>query len=122
MKNLFDLIVMILMASQLCLLIGWWGLALVALVSGLLQAWSGTKRYGLGILAGLLLFGGLSAWTQLANDGILTQRVAGIFKVDNGWLLVIVTGIFGAVIAGTSRYAGICLRELFGRKPDASMS
>ena len=54
-----------------------------------------------GFIALFLLWGVLSFWISTANDHILAHRVSLlIFKVDNPFLLIVITALLGALVAG----------------------
>ena len=113
MKNIFDLIFIVIMGSQVSNLLGWWGIIPVALLSGWMQGWTESSKWWVGTLSGLLLWAGLATIIHIGNEGILTEKIAKLFSLPSSWLLVAVTGFFGAVIAGLSRYVSILVRENF---------
>ncbi|MEL6358604.1 MAG: hypothetical protein AAFQ01_01535, partial [Bacteroidota bacterium] len=48
---------------------------------------------------------------KLPNQGILGDRLATTFGLPDGWLLVLVTGLWGAIGAGLAAWAGQAVRQ-----------
>ena len=64
-----------------------------------------------GFIALFILWGGLSFWISNNNENILAHRVSLlIFKMDNPALLIVITALIGAVVAGFAAMAGSYLR------------
>ena len=65
-----------------------------------------------GFVALFLLWGILSLWISISNGNILAHRVSLlIFKADNSYLLIFVTGLIGALVAGFAALTGSFLRK-----------
>jgi hypothetical protein len=54
----------------------------------------------------------MSLWISISNGNILAHRVSLlIFKADNPYLLIIVTALIGAMVAGFAALTGSFLRK-----------
>jgi len=113
MRSIIDSVVIIILSYQACLLLGWWGLVPVCVVSGLLQSWSGSARHWPGMLAGAVLWGGPAIYHMLTGSKAYVQQTAELLQLPSSWLLVIVTALIGTLIAGLSRKIGVLVSSLY---------
>jgi len=89
----------------------WWTIVIVAIVAGFLFPSSGRSAFWQGVIGVSLLWGISTITIYLKNDGILMDRVAPIFFMPQGWMLIPVTILIGAVLGGLACYAGWKLRR-----------
>jgi hypothetical protein len=87
-----------------------WSLALAALVMGFILAPGAWRALAGGFLAGALLWGGLAWWADAANAGVLSARVATLFKVGPTALIAL-TALLGALLAGLGCLLGERVRK-----------
>jgi len=95
------------------LFLPWWSLAIVSFLAALWLARKAGPAFGAGFLGiglGWLL---LSGFYHVRNSGLLTTKVATLFKLPNGVLLICVTVLLGALIGGLAALSGFCFRNLF---------
>ena len=65
-----------------------------------------------GFAALFLLWGGLSFWISSANENILAHRVSLlILKNDSPFLLILITALIGALVAGFAALTGSFIRQ-----------
>ncbi len=93
----------------------WWSIAIVAFLVALLVK----QRYGLAFLSGFLglflLWGGLAFWIDVKNESILSRKVAQLFSLgESSFLLILITALVGAVVAGFAAMSGSSLRKMPG--------
>lgn len=92
----------------------WWiGLPCVAVVE-----WFMGKRGGYSFIAGFyaiaLPWMVLALWLDVANERILTTRVAALFALPNiPFLLVLLTGLVGGLLGGWTGITTAWLRNFF---------
>jgi hypothetical protein len=95
----------------------WVWLALVPLAFGLATGVQPLRAAGRGAAAGLAswLAGGLFFF--LTSGRIIAGRMAALFGLGpgRGWLMIPLTGLLGALVAGLAAYAGACLRAALKR-------
>lgn len=112
MKFIISLIVTALLAFVAGLFLPWWSIAVAGFLIAIAIPQRPLKSFLSAFLALFLLWGGLAFWINLGNDGILLQRVASLFKLDNSsWLLFLITGIIGGLGAGLGALTGSFVRK-----------
>ncbi|KAA9034630.1 hypothetical protein FW778_21710 [Ginsengibacter hankyongi] len=101
MKFIVSIILTALLSFCACLFFPWWSIAVVAFLVAALIPQAPLVSFISGFIALFLLWGSLSFWISTNNDHILAHRVSLlIFKVDNPFLLIIVTALIGALVGG----------------------
>ena len=75
-----------------------------------------------GFAAGGLSWLGASLYFYFTSGRIISGRIAAMFGLglDRGWLMVIVTGLLGAIIAGLAAFSGASLRGAIRKKKSAA--
>lgn len=90
----------------------WWSFAPAALLVAVMVHQKAGKAFLSGFLALFIFWAGLAAWIDLKNESILSAKIAGILPLGGSpLLLIVVTGLVGAVIAGFAAMAGSYLRS-----------
>jgi len=98
-------------AFLLNLFLPWWSVAIPGLIFGYLFSQKAFSSFGWGFLALFLLWGGQALYTHLANDGILTSRIAEMLSLGSPILIVLITGILGGLVSGLAALTGSLVRE-----------
>ena len=133
MKFLFRFLCILGFSAVFQLYLPFWIVGVIALIVGFLFAqrprrWSFSKRkqrgsysFWAGFLAIFLLWG-LIAWVfDTQNDSILSTRIAGMLFSEAGaslsdgtksYLLILLTGLMGGLLAGFSSMAGNAFGEI----------
>ncbi|MBK7433847.1 MAG: hypothetical protein IPI66_08015 [Chitinophagaceae bacterium] len=112
MKFLISLILTALISFAACLYLPWWSIAVAAFVVAALIPQKPGKAFLSAFLALLLLWGGLSFWISNGNEHILAHKVSLlILKMDNPYLLILATGLVGALVAAFAALTGAYLRR-----------
>lgn len=52
-------------------------------------------------------------YIDIANESILSGRMAGMFGVDQNWLILLITALIGGFIGGLGTLLGSQIRQLF---------
>lgn len=95
----------------------WWSAALVAGLVGLLSR----LRTGEAFLAGFwgiaLSWLAVMLYADVANDHLLSGRMAQLFKLPSYLIYIMLTFILGGIIGGLPAWAGAHLRKLFQSRP-----
>lgn len=94
----------------------WWSFA----VTSLLVAVAVHQRPGRAFLSGFLglflLWAGLALWKDLANEHILSTKVAQVLPLGGSYIvLILVTGIIGGLVSGFAGLTGSFMRR--SKKP-----
>jgi hypothetical protein len=112
MKFIVSAILIILFSFLSCLYFPWWTIAIIALVISIIIQQKHLASFICGFISLFLLWGYLSLWISTQNDHILAHRVSLlIFKTDSPFLLIIVTALIGAMVAGFAALTGSYLRK-----------
>ena len=112
MKFIVSAILIILFSFLSCLYFPWWSIAIVALLISIIIQQKHLLSFICGFISLFLLWGFLSFWISVQNDNILAHRVSLlIFKTDSPNLLIFVTALIGALVAGFAALTGSYLRK-----------
>jgi len=113
LKYILSILVTALLAFVAGLYMPWWGIAIAAfLVSAAIPQKPGFSFLS-GFLGVFLLWEVLAWWIDNKNNGILSQKIASILPLGgSSLLLIVITSIVGAVVAGFAALAGSYFRRL----------
>jgi len=114
MKFIVSLLLTALLSFVAGLYLEWWSIALAAFIVALCirQKPGGAFFSGFGAL--FLLWGGLAWCIDSNNHGVLSRRIAEMLGLGgSSFLLILVTALVGALVAGFASLAGSYAR---GRK------
>lgn len=90
----------------------WWAIAIAAFIVAVFIHQKPMKSFLTGFIALLLLWGGLSWWIDMKNEHVLSHRMASVLPFGGSVLLMIlVTALIGALVAGFASMAGSYIRE-----------
>ncbi len=113
MKFIVSIALTMLLCFCACLFLPWWSIAIVSFLVAAIIAQTPSASFITGFIALFLLWGALSFWISTNNNHILAHRVSLlIFKMDNPFLLIIVTALIGALIAGFAALTASYIRPL----------
>ena len=111
MKFLVAIILTALLAFIGGLFLPWWNIAIVALLIAVLLNQNAGKSFLAGFLGLFLLWGVLAWWINMKNEGILASKIASVLPLGgSAFVLIIVTGIIGGLVAGFAAMSGSYLR------------
>lgn len=107
MKFFLSLILIALLSYALGLFLPWWTIAIAAFLVSAFIPQKPLTSFLTGFLS-LFLFWGIMSWyISFANHDILANRISLlIFKTESSWLLVLLTALIGALVAGLAALAG----------------
>lgn len=118
------LIIKIMLIAALAYLSGmylpWWGVVVVPACVSLIIPTSGFGAFVSGFIGVGLLWMVLSWKIDIESHGILTNKMASLFNVDDPIYLVIASGVIGALAGGLGSATGNSFRQIFMRKKKAS--
>ena len=112
MKFISTLIVIILLSLAAGIFFPWWSIAVVAFLVSVVIPQKPGVAFLSGFLALFLLWGGLSFIISSNNHDILAHKVSQIIiKSDNPTMLVLMTALVGALVAGFAALTGSYIRK-----------
>lgn len=95
----------------------WWFFAVVSLLVALLIHQKAGKAFFAGFLGLFILWFVLIFWMDNGNDGVLSVKIASMLPLGGSkWMLIVVTAIIGALIAGFAALSGSYLRSSGSKK------
>jgi hypothetical protein len=119
MKFLVALILTVLLSFIAGLYLPWWSIAIAAFIVALLVHQKALKAFFSGFLGVFLLWGALAEWIDLKNESILSARIGELLTIgSHPFLLVLLTGLIGGLVAGFAAMSGSYLRS----RPKSSAS
>ncbi|MFP8489762.1 hypothetical protein ACKGJO_11800 [Gracilimonas sp. Q87] len=101
----------IITAFLLNLFLPWWSIAIPGLIFGYIFNKKALSSFAWGFLALFLLWGGQALYIHVANDGILSSRIAEILSVGSPILVVLITAILGGLVSGLATLTGSLVKE-----------
>ena len=91
----------------------WWGIAIAAFLVSAAIPQKPAFSFLSGFLGVFLLWEVLAWWIDSKNNGILSQKIAYIIPLGgSSVLLIVITSLIGALVAGFAALAGSYLRRL----------
>ena len=113
MKFMASFVLTILLAFIAGLYLPWWGIAVAAFIAAIVVYQKAGMAFLTGFL-GLFFLWSLIAWLiDSANDSILSAKIGELLGVGhNPFLLVLITGFVGGLVAGFAAMTGSYLRRL----------
>ena len=90
----------------------WWSFAIIAILVAILIHQKAGKAFFAGFLALFALWGVLALWTDMANEAMLSTKIASVLPLGgSSWALILVTGLVGGLVAGFAALSGSYLRS-----------
>jgi hypothetical protein len=90
----------------------WWIIGVAAFLTALLVHQKAGKAFLSGFIGVFLLWGVLAWWIDMKNDGVLSKKIAEVLPLGgSSILLIFVTALVGALVAGFGAMSGSYLRS-----------
>lgn len=113
MKNIIFVTIFILAFGCLSFVgLPWWGLSIVAALAAFLFPLSGGKSFSTGFSAGTLLWLVAAVVLNTSNGGMLSAKVGQLFMGLQSWHLLLITSVFGGLVAGFGALTGAYARQV----------
>ena len=119
MKNIFRIILL-----TICLLItswvfpAWWWILFLPVVFMAFTVRNLLTGFGNAFIAGLLAWGSIATFQFLTGSEVIANRVAQLFGVQSGVILLLIVFLLAGIIAGLSGMTGSALRSLIVPKKE----
>lgn len=118
MRFLISILLIAAVAGLVSLFFPWWVISpvtfLVAFFSGLRPA----KSFLAGFLGIALLWAVVILWKDIANEHILSSRMAGVFGLSSYPLFILVNIVLGGIVGGMSAWCSGLLRSVLYVRTD----
>lgn len=101
-----------LLSFAACLYLPWWSIAIVALLLSLSVPQKPAASFITGFSALFILWSAFAFLISSGNDHVLARKMSlVIFKADSPFLLIFVSGLIGALVAGFAALTGSFARR-----------
>ena len=91
----------------------WWTIALVPFVVAVWRPENSLKSFAIGFTAIAILWFAYGLYLHMVSEGTMSNRIAEIFSLPGGILLLVVTAIVGGLLGGFASLAGSLTRQTF---------
>jgi hypothetical protein len=123
LKYILSILVTALLSFVSGLYIPWWGIAIAAFLVSAAIPQKPAFSFLSGFLGVFLLWEVLAWWIDNKNSGILSQKMASILGLGgSSLLLIIITSLIGALVAGFAALAGSYFRRIIFHQPTTGPS
>lgn len=106
-------ILIALMALILQTFMPWWSIAIAGFLSGVIFTQKPGNAFLNGFLGIFLLWAAFSLYIYLVNQGLLAERLAELYSLPHGLLVVVLTALIGGICGGLAAITGNYFRKLF---------
>jgi len=114
MKFLISMLLIALLSVAACLYLPWWSIAVVAFIVAAVIPQKPFPAFLAGFVALFFLWGTLSWYISAGNNDLLAHKVSLIIlKTDSPVMLIAVTALIGALVAGVAALAGSFVKKAF---------
>lgn len=111
-KTFISFLLTALLCFSACLYLPWWSIAISSFLVSLAIPQRPVKAFLTGFCSVFLLWFFLSFWISSQNNHILAHRIAPLFIKNNSpYMLMLVTALIGALIAGFASLSGSFLQK-----------
>ena len=91
----------------------WWWILVVPFLYSVFRARSAAEALRIGAVSMGLLWLVVSLYLFFTSSGIIAGRVADMFRLGAGWLMIVLTAGLAAIAAGVAGMAGYWLKTGF---------
>ena len=112
MKFIIKTILIALLAAGLQSFFPWWSVAISGFVISTLMYKNGASSFFAGFIAISLLWSIKAYFIDVANEQILSTKIAALFTITP-ILLIVITGVIGGLVTGFASITGTSFAALF---------
>ncbi len=102
-----------LMALILQIFLPWWSIAIAGFISGIIFTQKPGQAFLNGFSGIFALWAAVSLYIYFVNQGLLAERLADLFSLPHGLLVIILTALIGGICGGLSAVTGNYFSKLF---------
>ncbi|MGK0387771.1 MAG: hypothetical protein ACI94Y_000497 [Maribacter sp.] len=111
MRFVLGLILVALLAYISPMFLPWWGIIPLAGIVGFAVGAKWWQSFLYGLIAVAVVWGIYTYSINSANEGILSSKMAELFNIDGGGLLVLISTAIGAIFSALAALGGALLRD-----------
>ena len=109
-------IVLIVCATIAQSFLPWWIIAPLAFICGFFLQQDTFRSFLLGFVSIFMLWGGVAWIIHIRNAAILGTKMATLFQVRFPFVLILLTALIGAIIAGVASVSGSYLYNVLNKE------
>ena len=95
------------------LFLPWWGIIITCLIFGAWLIEGGWQAFLTGFFANGLAWFLQALYIDIANESILSIRIAEMMGVGSHWIILIITFAVAAILGGVATLTGTSLKQAF---------
>ncbi len=112
MKFWISVLLIAVLSFAACLFLPWWVIGIIGFLVAIVIPLKPLLAFLAAFIALFLLWAGLSYFISAANEHILAHKISMLFiKMDNPFLLIMLTGFIGGLVAGLGSLTGSFVRR-----------
>ena len=112
--------IIILVTALLQIFAPWWVVAIVPFLVFLIRQTSASNAFWTSFGAVSVLWMAYGFYLHFVSDGAMSDRIAGIFSLPNGIVLLLISALVGGLTGGLAGLSGQLLRRIFISAPPIS--
>lgn len=109
MRFLYSILIVAALSAVAEYFLPWWSMAVVCFLVALFMKWSGGRSFLMGFCGAGMLWLTLALLRDVANEHILSARMASLFHLPNASLFIVVTVVIGGLVGGLAAWTGALL-------------
>ncbi|MCF0062049.1 hypothetical protein LXM26_11140 [Dyadobacter sp. LJ419] len=117
-----NFIIILLITALLQIVAPWWVVAVVPFIVFLIRPGRASHAFWTGFAAIAVLWMAYGFYLHFISDGAMSDRIAGIFSLPNGIILLLVSALVGGLTGGLAALSGQLVRRTFVSAPPKSVS
>jgi len=107
--------ILILLIFPLSFFLPWWGFIPACFLIGF-KSKSMMQSFFISFFAMFLVWGLMSYFQNIYSHGLMAQKMAQLFSLPWGWLMILITAILGALLGGIWGSIGLLFQRAFWSK------
>lgn len=115
MRFIIRIVIIVVLSHFSLLYFPWWSIAVCAFFSGAIFSGTNSSTFFSGFLGLGLLWLIQSFIIHADSSGILSNKIAELFSLPDGFYMVLITGFVAGIVGGFSTLSGYRFRKMFTR-------
>jgi len=100
------------------LFLPWWALIVPAVLMGAVLFESGVRALTIGFLSGAAAWGVQVLYIDIANQSVLSGRIADMMGVGSNWVVILITMLIGGLLTALPTLLGAQIRLILKPRRD----
>ena len=113
MRFISSIVVTSILSYLAVVFLTWWSMLLVVFIVAIILGFSPGRAFGFGFLSVILFWLVVILFKDIANEHILSARMAVLFGLPNFFVFVIVNIVLGGILGGLAGFSGAYMGVAF---------